>query len=103
MKLYIPNPLARRVTIRYFRAEALVKKRVGNFIDTKRVWFDSATTDAAAKGLQKIVLQQNYRIHRTSPVREVVDKYAIPFWTLAFWFPWLTKKHMQKKGFAHVQ
>lgn len=94
------NPLSRPVRIRYFHAEALVKKRVRNFIDKKVLWFDGPSEEAAAKGLRKIMICQGYRLVRTKPVMPVIECYYIPMWSLAFWWPPLTTKYMRKKGFA---
>jgi hypothetical protein len=98
----IPNPFVRRVPIRYWHAEAIVKKRHRDFIDTKYVYFDSVSQEAAAKGLRKIILSQGYRPRRFEPVVQRVTTFAIPFWRLAYWLPWLTQKYMEKKGFARL-
>jgi hypothetical protein len=100
LNLSFPNPLVRRVRVRYWHAEAIVKKRHKNFIDTKFVYFDSVTPEAAARGLRNIIISQGYRMQRYKGVMEHVTTFSIPFWRLAYWFPWLTRKHMEKKGFA---
>lgn len=98
----IPNPFVRRVRVRYWHAEAIVKKRYRDFIDTKLVYFDSVSQEAAAKGLRKIILSQGYRPRRFEPVVQRITTFPIPIWRLAYWFPWLTQKYMEKKGFARL-
>jgi hypothetical protein len=101
MKFRIPNPLVRRVPVRYWHAEATVKKYYrGSFLDTRLVYFDSVSAEAAAKGLYRIILSQGYKSERFKPVELRVTHFSIPFWRLTYWCPWLTQKYMEKKGFA---
>lgn len=102
MKIRIPNPFVRRVPVRYWHAEATISKRHKNFIETKQAYFDAATEKAAGVGLRKIILSENAKIIRAQGVKIHTDYYTIPFWAAAFWFPWLTQKYMEKKGYIRA-
>lgn len=100
MKIRIPNPFLRHVPVRYFRAEAIVKKRKRNFVYTDYVYFDAPTKDEAGKGLRNLVLKKNAKIHKCAAVMERISRFPIPMWSLAYWCPWLIPEYMRKKGFA---
>ena len=100
MRLRIRNPFARPVTIRYWHAEAIVKRRSRGSIITKKIWFDGPSAESAGKGLRKIMLTENAKMHRALPIKQCVSKFYVPVWSLAFWWPPLEPKYMAKKGFA---
>lgn len=100
MKITFRNPFARRVSTRYFRAEAIVRKRRKGYMENRHIWFDAPTADLAAQGLRKLMRQENCRMHRAKGVKEYTTYFYIPMWSLAFWWPPLINAYMLKKGYA---
>jgi len=102
MKIKLRNPLARKVTTRYWRARAIVEKRHKHLLDKRVLWFDGPSQEAAAKGMRKIIVSQGYRMVRSEPVKEHVEYFYIPMWALAFWMPSHTERYMLKKGYGNA-
>ena len=99
MHLKIPNPFIRNVSVRYWHAEAVAKKRCKGYMDRRLFYFDGATQDDAAKGLRNLLLVQSaVPIHFSHSV-EKYSSFPIPIWHIAYWFPKYREAYMKKRGF----
>lgn len=89
----------RSIPVYYWHAEAIVKKRVKNFMDTRVAYFDGPTKDEASKGLQRLIFSQNYRLQFIKAITEHTVYLYIPFWHPAYWSKKQRHNYMVRKGF----
>ncbi len=90
----------RNIPVRYWHAEAIVSKRVKNFVDTRVAFFDAATQDEAARGLRNLILNQHYRQKPSRmSIRQQKAYVFIPFWHPACWSEKRRHRYMLQRGF----
>lgn len=95
----IRNPFFRPVPLRYWQAEAYVRKPMGAYTDSLFIHFNAPSPGGAQAGLIKLIREQGYTDPYFLPPTMKQDDYPIPVWSPAFWIPALRPRFMRKRGF----